>query len=52
VLSKKHHVFKGTQLDLKPAVTKEANEKKVNDEQQRKVFLAQINNKLTECTHY
>lgn len=50
VLCKKNHVFKGVQLDIKAAVTKEANEEKVNDEQQRKVFLAQINHKLSECS--
>ena len=49
VLQKKGHTFKGVKLDIKAAVTREANEEKVNDEQQRKVFLAQINHKLSEC---
>lgn len=48
VLSKRH-TFKGVQLDIKKAVTKEQNEEKVKDEMRRKVFLAQISNKLTEC---
>lgn len=51
VLNKKGHMFRGVKLDIKAAVTKEANDEKVNDEQQRKVFLAQINHKLSECRH-
>lgn len=34
---------------MKKAVSKEQNEEKVKDEMRRKVFLAQISNKLTEC---
>lgn len=49
VYNKKKHLFKGVYLDVKPAVTKELNEKKVTEEQQRKVFLAQINSSITEC---
>lgn len=48
VLSKKHS-FKGYPLDVKKAITKEENEKHVNDELLRKIFLAHINSKLSEC---
>jgi len=48
----KRHIFKGVQLDVKKAVTKEQNEEKVKDEMKRKVFLAQISNKLTEFDIY
>lgn len=45
----KKHTFKGSPLDVKKAITKEENEKHVNDELLRKIFLAHINSKLSEC---
>jgi hypothetical protein len=48
VLSRKHTI-KGNLLDVKKAITREENEKHVNDELLRKIFLAHINSKLTEC---
>lgn len=48
VLAKKH-TLKGSPLDVKKAITKEENEKHVNDELLRKIFLAHINSKLSEC---
>jgi RNA recognition motif. (a.k.a. RRM, RBD, or RNP domain) len=50
VLSRKHTI-KGNLLDVKKAITKEENEKHVNDELLRKIFLAHINSKLTECKY-
>lgn len=47
VLSQSHS-FKGAQLDVKLAVSKEQNDLKVNDETQRKIFLAHVSKKLSE----
>ena len=49
VMAKKHQI-RGSPLDVKKAITKEENERHVNDELLRKIFLAHINSKLTECS--